>query len=120
MICFALYTVHADTLKLTAQLYPLKAGDPKTARLEIERGGKWVEVAQDGRDHAGFHRAVPRRELGMTPARSATRVAHGAEATYEGIIRRNPVDKDEIVVASFTGNSIHPGHGGDLSRPGSL
>ena len=26
-------------------------------------------------------------------------------ATYEGIIRHDPVEKDEIVVAAFTGNS---------------
>ena len=44
------------------------------------------------------------------------RVAHGETAIFEGLIRKNPVDKDEIVVAAFTGNSINPGHGGDISR----
>jgi hypothetical protein len=43
-------------------------------------------------------------------------VLHGTDATYEGIIRNNPVDKDEIIVAGFTGNSIQPSHGGDISR----
>ena len=28
VICFALYTVQDNTLKLTAQLYPLKPGSP--------------------------------------------------------------------------------------------
>ncbi len=44
------------------------------------------------------------------------RVRHGESAVYEGLIRRNPVDKPEIVVAAFTGNSIYPGHGGDIPR----
>ena len=38
------------------------------------------------------------------------------DAIYEGIIRRNPIDKPEIVVAGFTGNSVSPQHGGDISR----
>ena len=41
VICFALYTVHAKTLKLTAQLYPLKEGEPRKATLEVKRGGDW-------------------------------------------------------------------------------
>ena len=44
------------------------------------------------------------------------RVAHGEHATFEGLIRKNPVDKEEIVVAGFTGNSIRSQHGGDISR----
>ena len=31
IICFALYTVHNNVLKLTAQLYPLEESDPRTA-----------------------------------------------------------------------------------------
>ncbi|MDA7926937.1 hypothetical protein N9B21_02755, partial [Verrucomicrobiales bacterium] len=46
IICFALYTVSDNTLKLTAQLYPIPEGDTKTVRLEIEKDGKWVEVAK--------------------------------------------------------------------------
>ncbi|HNT88584.1 MAG TPA: metallophosphoesterase family protein, partial [Candidatus Hydrogenedentes bacterium] len=46
----------------------------------------------------------------------AYRVAHGTSAFYSGTIRRDPVDKDEIVVAAFTGNSIHPQHGGDIPK----
>ena len=46
LICFALYTVHNNTLKLTAQLYPLADTDSRTVGLEIMRDGKWVEVAR--------------------------------------------------------------------------
>ncbi|HBE96048.1 MAG TPA: hypothetical protein DDW68_02610, partial [Verrucomicrobiales bacterium] len=44
-ICFALYTVSDNTLKLTAQLYPLEEGAPLKACLEIEENGAWKEVA---------------------------------------------------------------------------
>ena len=46
VICFALYTVHDNTLKLTAQLYPLTQDDSQTVRLEVEKDGKWTEVAK--------------------------------------------------------------------------
>ena len=46
VICFALYTVHDNTLKLTAQLYPLNEGDSPVVRLEIEKNGQWIEVAK--------------------------------------------------------------------------
>ena len=44
------------------------------------------------------------------------RVRHGRKASYEGVIRKNPIDKREFVAVGFTGNSINPGHGGDISK----
>lgn len=115
IICFALYTVHDGTLKLTAQLYPLAEDDPKAVRLEIEKGGEWVEVAKVDAIDPGW--TAPFRVENWDDSKEAKyRVRHGEEATYEGIIRKNPVDKEEIVVAGFTGNSIQPAHGGDISR----
>ncbi|MEM9157510.1 MAG: hypothetical protein AAGB46_00570 [Verrucomicrobiota bacterium] len=115
VICFALYTVHDKTLKLTAQLYPLSSDDPKTARLEVERNGQWVEVATTDVIEAGW--TAPFRVENWDDSQAHKyRVAHGREATYAGIVRKNPIDKDEILVAGFTGNSIHPVHGGDISR----
>lgn len=115
VICFALYTVHDKTLKLTAQLYPLSGGDPKVARLEIEKDGQWTEVAKSNVIEAGW--TAPFRVENWNDFKTVKyRVAHGTEAFYEGTIRKNPIDKDEIVVAGFTGNSIQPAHGGDISR----
>ncbi|MBL7134767.1 MAG: hypothetical protein ISS78_11760, partial [Phycisphaerae bacterium] len=37
VICFALYTVHNNILKLTAQLYPLTEGEDRTVRLEVKK-----------------------------------------------------------------------------------
>ncbi|WP_372897095.1 hypothetical protein [Stieleria sp.] len=115
VICFALYTVHDNTLKLTAQLYPLQSGESRTVRLEIETDGNWVEVARTNVVEPGW--TAPFRVENWDDTRASNyRVVHGAEAKYEGVIRKNPVDKDEIVVAGFTGNSIQPAHGGDISR----
>ncbi|NRB75742.1 MAG: hypothetical protein HRU46_15385 [Verrucomicrobiales bacterium] len=115
IICFALYTVHGGTLKLTAQLYPLAEDDPKAVRLEIEKDGEWVEVGKVDAIDPGW--TAPFRVENWDDSKEAKyRVRHGEEATYEGIIRKNPIDKEEIVVAGFTGNSIQPAHGGDISR----
>lgn len=115
IICFALYTVHDETLKLTAQLYPLSSGDPRVARLEVEKDGKWTEIAKADVIEKGW--TAPFRVENWDDTQSAKyRVRHGEQAIYEGLIRKNPIDKDEIIVAGFTGNSIMPAHGGDISR----
>ncbi|MEM1084901.1 MAG: hypothetical protein AAGI48_12385 [Verrucomicrobiota bacterium] len=115
IICFALYTVHDGTLKLTAQLYPLSDGDPRTVRLEIEKDGQWSEVETTTAIEPGW--TAPFRVENWDDSKTRKyRVLHGTEARYEGTIRRNPIDKDEIIVAGYTGNSIQPSHGGDISR----
>lgn len=115
IICFALYTVDHGILKLTAQLYPIADGDSKTVRLEIEKAGKWVEVAKSTVIERGW--TAPFRVENWDDSQAYKyRVLHGTEATYKGTIRKNPTDKDEIIVAGFTGNSIQPVHGGDISR----
>jgi len=115
VICFALYTVHNNILKLTAQLYPLEEGDPRTVRLEVQRDGRWQEVATAEVIVPGWTAPLRVEKWDMTQE-VPYRVRHGETAVYEGIIRRNPVDKPQIVVAAFTGNSIYPAHGGDIPR----
>lgn len=114
-ICFALYTVHDKTLKLTAQLYPIPEGQPREVRLEIQKDGEWTEIAKIDVIERGW--TAPFRVENWDDSKATKyRVAHGTEAFYEGIVRRNPVDKKVIIVAGYTGNSIHPAHGGDISR----
>ncbi len=103
-ICFALYTVENDILKLSAQLYPLPNGAPRVVRLETEQNGQWKEIARTKIDEKGWM-GVFRVENWDHSRDHHYRVAHGTEAFYDGTIRRNPSDKDEIVVAAFTGNS---------------
>jgi hypothetical protein len=115
VICFALYTVQNDILKLTAQLYPLKPGEDKTVRLEIKANGQWKQIAQTHVVEQGW--TAPFRVEQWDSTRDAEyRVAHGKEAYYTGTIRKDPLDKDVIIVAAFTGNSINPQHGGDIPK----
>ena len=111
VICFALYTVHDGTLKLTAQFYPLKEGESRQAHLEVKRNGNWQPVAQANIIETGWT-APFRVENWDDGQRVPYRVRHGKEAIYEGVVQQNPVDKTEFVIVGFTGNSIHPGHGG--------
>jgi len=115
VICFSLYTVQDNILKLTAQLYPLEEGDDRFCRLEINKGGKWEQVSKADIVKRGWT-ATFRVENWVHSKDTAYRVAHGENAYYEGLVRRDPVDKDVITVAAFTGNSIYPGHGGDIPK----
>ena len=115
VICFALYTVHDKTLKLTAQFYPLKEGEPRKAHLQIKRGEEWVNVANTTIIERGW--TAPFRVNNWNDSKKVSyRVRHGKEAQYEGIIQKNPADKDEFVMVGFTGNSINPNHGGDIPK----
>ncbi len=115
VICFALYTVHNDIMKMTAQLYPLKDGEERTVRLELKRDGAWGQIAESPVIERGWT-AHFRVENWDSTRDIEYRLRHGETARYAGIIRKDPVDKDVIVVAAFTGNSIYPGHGGDIPK----
>ena len=114
-ICFALYTVHENTLKLTAQMYPIRDYEPFEASLEIEKDGQWEWVADADIIYPGY--TAPFRIENWDDSKEYKyRVSHNKTAFYEGIIRKNPKDKDEIVMAAFSCNSVYPNHGGDISR----
>ncbi len=115
VICFALYTVHDKTLKLTAQFYPLKEAEPREARLEIKRDEKWINVKNANIIERGW--TAPFRVNNWDDSQKVSyRVRHGKNAIYEGVIQKNPINKNEFVIAGFTGNSINPGHGGDIPK----
>ena len=115
VICFALYTVHNKTLKLTAQFYPLKEGESRKARLEIKRDGEWIKVGDTNIIERGW--TAPFRVNNWDDTLQIPyRVRHGKNAQYEGIIQKNPTHKDEFIIAGFTGNSINPNHGGDIPK----
>ena len=115
VVCFALYTVHNNILKMTAQLYPLKENEDRKVRLEIRKDGKWKQIAASPVVEDGWT-AHFRVENWDCTKDVTYRVAHGRNAYYTGIIRKDPIDQDVIVVAAFTGNSIYPGHGGDIPK----
>lgn len=104
VVAFALYTQDRGVLKLTAQLYPLKPGEPREARLEFQRDGKWTTAATTAVLYPGWS-AHFRIENWDATKDVPYRVRHGEEAVFEGLIRRDPIDKEVIVVANMSCNS---------------
>ena len=114
-ICFVLYTVHENILKLTAQFYPIQNYEPFEASLQIKVDSEWEELAKSWIEYPGYT-AQFRIEHWDDSKESEYRVEHNNTAYYSGIIRKNPKDKNEFVLVAFTGNAIYPRHGGDISR----
>jgi hypothetical protein len=104
IICFALYTVENNVLKLSAQLYPLQEGESRQVVLQINERNAWKQIATADADPEGYLAAF--RVEGWDDSRDFRyRLTHAGGAAYEGLIRKDPIDKDQIVVAAFTGNS---------------
>jgi len=114
-ICFALYTVHGGILKLTAQMYPILNYEPYEVSLEIWEEGAWVEKSVAEIIYPGYT-AHFRLENWDDSQQRKYRVVHNQTAYYEGLIQRNPLEKETFVMAAFTCNSIYPQHGGDIPR----
>jgi hypothetical protein len=104
VVGFAVYTHDHGVLKMSAQLYPLKADEERQVRLELLTDGQWREVAKAPVIYPGWSahfRIDPWDNTRDVPYR----VRHGADAVFEGLIRKDPIDKDVIVVASLSCNS---------------
>lgn len=78
--------------------------EPREVRLEVERDGGWVELARSPVLFPGWS-AHFRIEAWDDTRDVRYRVRHGAAAEFTGLIRRDPRDKDEIVVANMSCNS---------------
>ncbi len=104
VICFCLYTTHRSVLKLNTQLYPLKDGESRKVTLHIDRGNGFEKTAEQDVDTEGWS-TVFRVEKWDDTKPAKYRVTHPGGASYEGTIRRNPTDKEEIVVGNLSCNS---------------
>jgi len=114
-IAFTLYTVHENTLKLTAQFYPIKNYEPFEARLEINKDGKWVVRDVASIVYPGYTSHFRIKNWDDT-AEYAYRVVHNDKDFYEGVVRKNPIEKEDFVMVALTCNSIYPQHGGDIPK----
>lgn len=103
-VAFGLYTVANGTLKLSAQLYPLYPDETRRVRLEIDRGGEWEQAAVAEVIEPGWSATF--RVADWDDTRDVRyRIRHGESAHYEGLIRKDPIEKDEIVIAALSCNS---------------
>ncbi len=104
VIAFGIYTTDRGVLKLSAQLYPLYPEETREVRLELLGDGAWEEVARAQVNDIGWS-ALFRIEKWDSSRDVDYRLRHGDKATFEGRIRRDPADKNEIVVAALSCNS---------------
>ena len=104
VVAFAVYTHDQGVLKLSAQLYPLMPDEAREVRLEFKRGDQWQEVAKQKVHELGWS-AHFRIENWDNTKNVAYRVRHGEKAMFEGLIRKDPIEKDVIVVGNLSCNS---------------
>lgn len=111
-VLWAMHTLSRGTLTLTAQMPPVGQKETQTVRLQAKAGGGWKDVAEAGIDPlartATFRvpgwddkNDVPYRLAYLMTAKDGTK----KEVYYTGTVRKDPVHKDTLVVAAFTGNA---------------
>jgi hypothetical protein len=104
VVVFAIYLHAAGVLKISAQLYPLKPGEAREVALEFQRNGQWEQAATAKVLYPGWD-AHFRIENWDATKDVLYRIRHGVDAKFEGRIRRDPLDKNEIVVGNMSCNS---------------
>ena len=111
-VLFAQYTLSRGILKMTAQMPPVGPQDGQKAVLQVKKDNGWQEIATapiDADARTATFRLEGWDDTKDTPYHIVYDLATGKEKTreyvYEGMIRKDPRDREEIVVAAFTGNS---------------
>jgi len=113
----AQHTLSDGVLKLTAQMGPLGKQDTQTARLETQGAdGQWRAVATSKLIDLSytFPFRVANWDAGRdTPYRIVYEYKTGPSetrtTTYEGLVRKEPIGRDDLVVAAFGCHRIHVG-----------
>ncbi len=104
VVAFALYTHDHGVLKLSAQLYPLLPEEPRQVTLEFREGDQWKQAAVADVLYPGWS-AHFRIEQWDNTKTVAYRVRLADQSSFEGTVRRDPIDKASIFVASLSCNS---------------
>ncbi|MCJ7581677.1 MAG: alkaline phosphatase D family protein [Candidatus Aminicenantes bacterium] len=105
------YTLSQNVLKLSAQLLPLGSNDTKNVYFQIKKDTQWRTISASRIIEPGFtslfningwdsSQDIPYR-IAYT-LKTAKNILE--EYYWEGIIRHDPIEKEEMVVAAFTGN----------------
>ena len=111
-ILFTQYTLSSKVLKLTVQLPPIGEKDGQTVDFQIKSNGKWETITTekiDGLARTSTFRVENWDTTKDNPYRLVYQLYDSGnilkEHYYEGTIRKEPLKKEEIVVAGFTGNN---------------
>ena len=111
-ILFNQYTLSRSVLKMTAQMPPIGITDSRSVRLEIRDQEAWRQVGCatiDPVSRTATIRVDAWDDSRDVPYRLVYAMLQGdgsvKDTYYEGTVRKDPVDKDVVVVAGFTGNN---------------
>ena len=110
-ILFSQYTLSRGVMKMTAQMPPLGDHESRVVRLQVKKNGNWrtIETANiDPMARTATFRVEDWDSSRDVPYRLAyaLTVADGSRKDFHwtGTVRHDPVEKDPLVVAGFTGN----------------
>lgn len=104
VIAFGIYTVSESTLKLSAQLFPLYPEESREVSLQIRKEGEWSTIKTAKVNELGWS-ALFRVENWDDSKNVEYRLVHENISFYKGVIRMDPVNKEEITVAALSCNS---------------
>jgi len=104
VIAFGMYTVSDQTLKLSAQLFPLLPEESKLVRLEIFENSIWKEIQVQTINEIGWSALFRIKDWDHSKD-IRYRLRHGQKANFEGLIRKDPKDQTEIKLAALSCNS---------------
>lgn len=104
VIAFGIYTVALKTLRLTAQFFPLYPSETRKVRLEVLNNGNWKEIQNKQINDIGWSATFEIKNW-IDSINTPYRICHGDSAFFQGLIRKNPTAKNEILVAALSCNS---------------
>ena len=104
VIAFGIYTTSNNILKLSAQLFPLYPKETRSVRLAIYQNDRWEEVQTQEVNELGWSAQFRIENWDMNQS-YRYKLLHGSSASFEGLIRKDPIDKKEIKLAALSCNS---------------
>ena len=104
VIAFGIYTLSNKIVKLSAQLFPLYPDESRDVTLEIEKNGKWKKIKTNKINDIGW--STNFKITDWDDSKDVKyKLSHGPKAEFIGLIRKNPIKEEKIVLAAFSCNS---------------
>jgi len=112
------YTLSNNILTMTAQMVPVSKSDPKEVFLEINKEGTWEQISKSEIITPGYTATfrVPDWNSSSDLPYRVKYIYRSSNTNndvdyWNGTVRHDPIEKEEIVIAGFTGNhnNAHPG-----------
>ena len=104
VIAFGIYTTSKNTLKLSAQLFPLYPEESRIVKLAFYIDNTWKVVQTEQVNEIGWS-VLFRIDNWEVNKNIKYKLIHGKKAFFEGLIRKDPINKAEIKLAALSCNS---------------